>query len=658
MGFQRLKTKERALDWSVMIVGGGPAGISTWLHLKKYAPQLAGRSLLIEKAVFPRDKLCAGGVGGWSADVLKHLEVELDIPSLLISHVEFRFEKEIYHLHRSSFFQVVKRMDFDHALAKTAKNRGLELHEDEMLIEVTRDRNRLIVETNKRKYSVQTLVGADGALSVVRRKMMPPQRPHLVPTLQIFAPANPPYDSEFSDKKIVIDLTPIKVGLQGYVYHFPCLRDGVPSIAHGMGDVRIYPGSPRADMKKIFGRELRSRNIHQEPKSWSSHPIRWLSPEDIVSQPNVILVGDAAGIEPAFGGGIHLALSYGEVAAQAIIDAFQNNDFSFHDYKQRLQSHLVGKHIRDCTRAALEMFGGRMNPLNVARDFFTNRVDSSYQLFPMKDKSEQYYNETYGDYALNWSKDHLHYGFWYEDTKTHEESLVNTVKEVVNYLDLKPGERLLDAGCGVGGTCRYIVENMGIETVGITLSKRLLDAANELSKDIKNRFLLKIYLKDFNDTGFEDSSFDKILGLESICHAENKEVFAREAYRLLKEGGRLVVADSFQVREDLSEDEERMYGQVLEGWAIPNKTSVDKFRSALESGGFTSIKCIDQTSLIQKSSRFMHDGSESVLPLLFRLVSEGRLLKSIMLNNIAGSRQKTCLDLGIWGYKIFVAEKE
>jgi len=50
------------LDYAVMIVGGGPAGISTWMHLHKEAPELAAQSIVIEKAVFPRQKVCAGGL--------------------------------------------------------------------------------------------------------------------------------------------------------------------------------------------------------------------------------------------------------------------------------------------------------------------------------------------------------------------------------------------------------------------------------------------------------------------------------------------------------------------------------------------------------------------------------------------------------------------
>jgi menaquinone-9 beta-reductase len=361
----------------IMIVGAGPAGISTWLHLQKEAPQLARRSFVIEKAAFPRDKLCGGGLCLWAADVLAYLGMDLDIPSLSVSDLEFIFGKEVDHLHGDNYFRVVQRIDFDHALASAAVNRGLELHEKEMLIDILRTRDKLIVATNKGKYAVQALVGADGAFSTVRKKMIPFQKRHLAPTFQIIAPADLQYDSEFTERKTVVDLTPINEGLQGYVWHVPCLKDKTPSIAHGIVDFRIWPDRPKADMKKIFERELESRNIHQGPKAWSSHPIPWYSEDDILSQPNVILVGDAAGVEPAFGGGIHLSLSYGEIAAQAIIDAFQIDDFSFPDYTQRVQSHQVGQHISKCTRIARAMYGGKMNPLDGAREVFAPEPDSS-----------------------------------------------------------------------------------------------------------------------------------------------------------------------------------------------------------------------------------------------------------------------------------------
>jgi flavin-dependent dehydrogenase len=360
-----------------MIIGAGPAGISTWLHLQKDIPLMAESSIVIEKALFPRDKLCGGGLCPWAYEVLANLKVELDIPSLYVSDLEFRFGKEIDRLHQPNYFQFVQRLDFDHALAKTAVDRGLQLHEEEILFDVVRTHTKLTVKTNKGNYAVKVLIGADGALSLVRRKMFPLLKRHLAPTFQLITPADSNYDHEFDERKTVVDLTPINEGLQGYVWHVPTLQDKTPAIAHGIVDFRIWPDQPKADMKKIFGRELKSRNIHQGHKTWSTHPIPWSAEDDVLSQPNVILAGDAAGIEPAFGGGIHLSLAYGEVAAEAIINAFRTDDFSFHDYTQRIRSHQVGQHISRCTRLARKMYSGSLNPLEAAHEIFTPQYDSS-----------------------------------------------------------------------------------------------------------------------------------------------------------------------------------------------------------------------------------------------------------------------------------------
>jgi len=346
-----------------MIVGAGPAGISTWLHLNKYAPELADKTVLIEKAAFPRHKLCAGGVGAWSADVLEHLEVELSIPSLFVTAVEFRYRDRSWVYNSPTRLRMVQRADFDFALAKSGINRGMVFHENEKFIEARREKDTLAVSTSHGNYNVKALVGADGSLSMVRRMMMRPHQTCLATTLQVSAPVNPKYDPEFSQKKLLIDYSPVAEGLQGYTWHFPCLQDEAPSMNHGIGNFRFYREKSRPDMKKVFRRELEARHIDSRPESWSSHPIRWFSNDVPISRPHVLLVGDAAGIDPAFGGGIHMALSYGEIAATTLIQAVQRNDFTFGNYQPAVMSHFMGAHIKACTRLASELYGGEKDPL-------------------------------------------------------------------------------------------------------------------------------------------------------------------------------------------------------------------------------------------------------------------------------------------------------
>ena len=357
-----------------MIVGAGPAGVSTWLHLKQAAPALADRTILVDKARFPRHKVCAGGVGAWSESLLYDLGIELNIPSLFVDDVEFQFQDQRWRFHSPNQFRMVQRVDFDQALVNAALKRGAVLCESEPLVKIARSSKGLTVTTRQGRYAVKALVGADGSLSAVRRMAMRPRFACLASTLQLTIPADPQRNTEFVQKKARIDLSPIAHGIQGYLWRFPCLKNGTPFINMGTGNTRFMPVRPRRTLKEILLGELENRPHEIKPERWSSHPIRWFSKDAPISCPHVILAGDAAGIEPAFGGGIHMALAYGEVAAQALIQAFKDKDFTFRHYRPALMSHYLGRYIEDYTRLAQQMYGGKESPLDLVRQFYTDRL--------------------------------------------------------------------------------------------------------------------------------------------------------------------------------------------------------------------------------------------------------------------------------------------
>ena len=188
-------------EFDIMIAGGGPAGISTWLHLNKFDPELAKKTVVIEKEKHPRQKICGGGVGAWSQIVLKNLDIKLDIPYLNVSHVEFIYRDDVYNLYQKNCFKMVERRLFDYNLVRIAEKRGLKIKENEKFVDFKYKNNGLIAETDKSRYRVKCLVGADGALSLVRKKMNLNNVNHLSPTLEIFAPNNPKFDQEYDQKK-------------------------------------------------------------------------------------------------------------------------------------------------------------------------------------------------------------------------------------------------------------------------------------------------------------------------------------------------------------------------------------------------------------------------------------------------------------------------
>jgi flavin-dependent dehydrogenase len=114
----------------------------------------------------------------------------------------------------------------------------------------------------------------------------------------------------------------------------------------GVFDSRVRPQAPRALLRAALQEALARRGVVLDHCEIKGHPLRWFHPRDAFSAPRVLLVGDAAGVDPLLGEGISFALGYGEVAALERRDAFARGDLSFGDYRDRVLHHRIGRSLR------------------------------------------------------------------------------------------------------------------------------------------------------------------------------------------------------------------------------------------------------------------------------------------------------------------------
>jgi ubiquinone/menaquinone biosynthesis C-methylase UbiE len=128
---------------------------------------------------------------------------------------------------------------------------------------------------------------------------------------------------------------------------------------------------------------------------------------------------------------------------------------------------------------------------------------------------------------------------------------------------------------------------LGCWVTGITLSERQVQQAitNMQKKNISD--LVDFEVMDYSATTFTDAGFDMIWGCESICYADDKEKFIKEAYRLLKSGGRLVVAIGFV--PEFENNENPIIRQWLDGWQVNYLESAQRFETFMRQNGFTNI---------------------------------------------------------------------
>jgi flavin-dependent dehydrogenase len=336
----------------VLIVGSGPSGMSTALHLVHQDPSWAKRIIVVEKAVHPREKLCGGGITHFGQNVLARIGLPIEVPNFEVREVRLIYRDKSYSFFGNPVFRIVRRDEFDHWLVKTGEKQGITVRQGEAVKEVLLHNEYVEVVTNREVFQAKVLVGADGSCSTVRTRLKWGDPFRMARLLEVLTPEDTQGYDFFKDGVAVFDFSRLTKGLQGYYWDFPSYVKGKPMMNRGVFDSRACPYLPKTDLKQAFQEALAERGRKLSDYPLKSHPIRWYDQSGKVSDRRVILVGDAAGADALMGEGISFALGSGEPASHAIRAAFSDNDFSFASYNKRLRQHPLFRQLRIRSRLA------------------------------------------------------------------------------------------------------------------------------------------------------------------------------------------------------------------------------------------------------------------------------------------------------------------
>ncbi|HHJ07311.1 MAG TPA: hypothetical protein ENK24_07410 [Anaerolineae bacterium] len=320
-----------------LIIGAGPAGISTALHLLQTNPNWAGRMAIVDKATHPREKLCGGGVTRSGEAVLTRLGLPFEPEHIFVKELRFVYRGSVYTLYDDPVFRITRRADFDHWLAQQAEKRGARLYQGEAVTDLIPHRDGVEVVTQKRTFYAKSVVVADGSNSFARKKLKWPGGKHKARLLEVLTPETIQNSPAHQNGAAVFDFSALPENLQGYYWDFPSLIKGQAMMNRGVFDSRSAAARPRAALKDVLRRSMAARGRYLEEVPLKGYPIHCFDPRGQLAMPRIILAGDAAGVDPLVGEGIAFALQYGAAAAAALSDAFQRNDFSFNTYKPRVQ---------------------------------------------------------------------------------------------------------------------------------------------------------------------------------------------------------------------------------------------------------------------------------------------------------------------------------
>jgi flavin-dependent dehydrogenase len=336
----------------LVIVGGGPAGLSTALHVAAAAPKL--RTVVLEAKPYPREKICAGGIGARAFSILDKLGVRDECPMVPLNAVAMRIGGETVVANVPNCGVVVRRVEFDHALAKQALARGIDVRDATPVSSIAVHDDHVCIETERGDVlRARAIVGADGVSGITRRMTGFPRGELRAQVCELDTEAAP---GDLPRDTVVFDFE--TRDLHGYTWDFPTLVSGQPLVCRGAYVIHTMKhDSPKARIDAY----LRARGLDLANYKLKQFAERGFEPGAEIAKPRVLLVGEAAGIDIATGEGIAPAIEYGMLAGGYLADAFARDSFLFSTWRHTVDRRHVGKQLR-IRHLCYRFFYGRHRP--------------------------------------------------------------------------------------------------------------------------------------------------------------------------------------------------------------------------------------------------------------------------------------------------------
>jgi len=177
--------------------------------------------------------------------------------------------------------------------------------------------------------------------------------------------------------------------------------------------------------------------------------------------------------------------------------------------------------------------------------------------------------------------EHVHLGHYGDpprprDFRLAKEDFVHALARWSGLDQLPPGSRLLDVGCGIGGSARILARDYGFDVLGISISPAQIARASALTPpDLQGR--CRFAVMDALALELPDEQFDAVWSVEAGPHMPDKQRYADELLRMLRPGGLLAVADwnrRDRLDGELTALERWVLRQLLDQWAHPEFASI------------------------------------------------------------------------------------
>ncbi len=318
------------MKYDVIVVGAGPAGATAAAVLAEQGLSV----LLLDKAAFPRDKPCGGGLPTRVIQQFPHIQKYIDSYCYGSTTYSSSFTYTFSIIREKPLLFMVNRSVFDVGLIQFAQKKGAVFLPEKKVVDIKIFSDKaLVVSENQETFEASVVVGCDGVHSIVAKKTMLQEKnePRCISIFSEQQMDQKQLNQFFSKKRIVHIFIKIQ-GIAGYGWIFPKKK----SINIGIGEFTssVDQEHIKKNLKLVFEEFIQTckqKNIL--PQDFLINNMKGgilpVFPLKKTYADRVLVCGDAAGfINSITGEGIYYAMKSGVLAAEVIKKAFSSNDFS------------------------------------------------------------------------------------------------------------------------------------------------------------------------------------------------------------------------------------------------------------------------------------------------------------------------------------------
>ena len=215
----------------------------------------------------------------------------------------------------------------------------------------------------------------------------------------------------------------------------------------------------------------------------------------------------------------------------------------------------------------------------------------------------EFYDASSGLWEDIWGE-HMHHGYYgrngnYKlDRRQAQIELIEELLLWAGYNEHNIPQNIIDVGCGIGGSTLHLAQKFGSTATGITLSPVQASRARERAVEASLASRVRFEVANALDMPFADNTFDLVWSLESGEHMPDKAKFLQECYRVLKPGGKMILAtwchrETDSLAGELTESEVAHLKEIYRVYCLPYVISLSEYRAIATECGFKNLTSDD-----------------------------------------------------------------